>query len=130
MYCRNCGTRLEDSDKFCPECGARVDFAPQVQTPTPYTRGTPSDVPTKAKSKTTAGLLAIFLGGLGIHKFYLGLTTPGAIMVVVWLFAFFTKLYLLCVVLNIIGLIEGVIYLTKTSEQFHEYYEVQKKEWF
>jgi TM2 domain-containing membrane protein YozV len=76
-----------------------------------------------ADKKIAAGLLAIFLGSLGIHKFYLGYTTAGIIMLVISLFTCGT-------VMAVIGLIEGIIYLTRTDEQFVATYVVGKKEWF
>ena len=76
-----------------------------------------------ADKKIAAGLLAIFLGSLGIHKFYLGYNTAGIIMLVISLFTCGT-------VMAVIGLIEGIIYLTKTDEQFVATYVVGKKEWF
>lgn len=61
--------------------------------------------------KIAAGLLAILLGPLGIHKFLLGYTTEGIIWLVISLFT--------CgVVTSILGLIEGIIYLTKSDEEF------------
>src|SRR5262249_41408154 len=73
-----------------------------------------------ASKKMVAGLLGILLGGLGIHKFYLGFTTPGVIMIL-----------LACTgVSGIIGLIEGIIYLTKSDEDFHRDYVVNEKQWF
>jgi TM2 domain-containing membrane protein YozV len=76
-----------------------------------------------ADKKMAAGLLAIFLGALGLHKFYLGYTTAGIIMLVVSLFSCGT-------IMGVIGIIEGVIYLTRTDEQFVATYVVGKKEWF
>jgi len=58
------------------------------------------------KSKLAASLIAIFLGGLGIHKFYLGDTTLG----VVYLIFFWTFIP------AILGLIEGIIWLTQSNE--------------
>ena len=73
-----------------------------------------------AEKKITAGILAILLGGLGIHRFYLGDNTGGII-----------RLLLGCIgVGEIIGIIEGVIYLTKTDQQFVDEYIVGKKAWF
>ena len=61
------------------------------------------------KSKTTAGLLAILLGGLGAHKFYLGKTGMGILyLVFCWTY-----------IPGIIGLVEGIIYLTKSDADFH-----------
>ncbi len=72
--------------------------------------------------KVVAGILAILLGWLGIHKFYLGYTTPGIIQLVLGI----------CTggLAGIIGLIEGIIYLTKSDEEFIRTYQVGKKEWF
>jgi TM2 domain-containing membrane protein YozV len=81
------------------------------------------------KSKIAAGLLAIFLGGLGIHKFYIGATGAGVIMLLIWLFGWIL-LGIPTAILSIIALIEGVIYLTKSDEDFYQTYEVGKKAWF
>lgn len=86
-----------------------------------------------SKSKVTAGLLAIFLGGLGIHKFYLGFTGPALVFLLVntvgflitWILAFIPNF-----ALGVIAFVEGIIYLTKSDEEFHQLYVVQKKQWF
>ena len=79
-----------------------------------------------AEKKITAGILGILLGGLGIHKFYLGYSKAGTIMLLVSL--------LTCGIcyplMHLFGLIEGIIYLTKTDEQFVATYVNNKKEWF
>ena len=80
--------------------------------------GLPPDI---ANKKLTSGLLAILLGWLGAHKFYLGMTTPGIIQLV---------LGLLCGVGGLIGIIEGIIYLTKSDADFYQLYIVEKKQWF
>jgi TM2 domain-containing membrane protein YozV len=83
-----------------------------------------------AEKKIVAGVLAILLGGLGIHKFYLGYTTAGIIMLVVSLcLAPFTcgSGYGL---MGLLGLIEGIIYLTKSDAEFVATYVTSKKEWF
>ncbi|PRI13437.1 hypothetical protein B2J96_21370 [Mycobacterium shigaense] len=48
----------------------------------------PSGQPLSDKSKMVAGLLQIFLGGLGIGRFYLGYTTIGILQIVVTVFTF------------------------------------------
>jgi TM2 domain-containing membrane protein YozV len=79
-----------------------------------------------AGKKVAAGICGILLGSLGIHKFILGLTTPGIIMLLVSL--------LTCgigaIPMGIIGLVEGIIYLTKSDEEFYRLYGVEKKGWF
>lgn len=54
VFCRECGKDLHHTAPICPNCGA-------VQ---PGGKG--------LKNKTAAALLAIFLGGFGVHRFYLG----------------------------------------------------------
>lgn len=83
----------------------------------------PSDASGK---KTTAGICAILLGSLGVHKFILGYTTEGVIMLL--------GTILTCgfggIVTGVIALAEGIIYLTKTDEEFFNTYIVNKKGWF
>lgn len=82
------------------------------------------------KSKVAAGVLGILLGSLGIHKFYLGYTTQGVIMLVVSLVAALPTLGISSAVMGIIGLVEGIVYLTKTDEEFYYTYELNRKPWF
>jgi TM2 domain-containing membrane protein YozV len=77
--------------------------------------------PAGAEKKVPAGVLGILLGGLGIHKFYLGYTTEGILQIV---------LSLACGLGALIGLIEGIIYLTKSDEEFVNTYITKKKGWF
>lgn len=79
---------------------------------------------TSPRNKTTAGLLALFLGGFGIHKFYLGFTGPGVICLLGTIF-----LIGIPVIVPIV-FIEGVIYLTKSDEEFEQLYVIEKKKWF
>lgn len=72
--------------------------------------------------KLIAGILAIVIGSLGIHKFILGYTKEGIIQIVITLVT--------CGLGSIIGLIEGIIYLTKSDEEFFETYQANKRPWF
>lgn len=82
-----------------------------------------SRVPADASSKkVTSGLLALLLGGWGVHKFYLGMTTPGILQIVIT--------FCTCGLGGIIPLIEGIIYLTKSDEDFYETYVIGQKGWF
>ena len=72
--------------------------------------------------KVVAGVLAILLGGLGVHKFILGYTQEGIIQIVITVVT--------CGFGSIIGLIEGIIYLTKTDAEFYQTYQVGKRGWF
>lgn len=76
--------------------------------------------------KMAAGLLGILLGSLGIHKFILGYTNAGLTMLLVTI--------LTCglggMVMGVIGLVEGIIYLTMTPQQFKSLYLDDQKQWF
>ena len=74
------------------------------------------------KSKVVAGVLGILLGGLGVHKFYLGYTKEGIIQLVVTLVT--------CGAASLVGLIEGIIYLTKSDAEFEATYVQGRKGWF
>ena len=95
-------------------------------TPPPPAAALPPATTARASAKIPAGICGILLGCLGIHKFILGYTGPGLIMLLVTV--------LTCgiggCVMGIIGLIEGIIYLTKSDDEFYQMYGVQKKEWF
>ncbi len=87
---------------------------------------TDSQLVEASNKKLAAGLLAIFLGSLGIHKFVLGYTKAGLIMLLVTV--------LTCgfgaSVMGLIGVIEGVIYLTKSTQEFQAQYIDATREWF
>ena len=82
--------------------------------------GTPGGDDIKNK-KLVSGILAILLGGFGVHKFYLGMTTAGIIQLI---------LGFACGIGAVIGIIEGIIYLTKSDQDFYQLYVVEKKQWF
>jgi len=70
--------------------------------------------------RVPAGVLGILLGGLGIHKFYLGYMKEGLIQI---------ALSFLLGLGAILGLVEGIIYLTKSEEEFDKMYVEGKKGW-
>lgn len=79
----------------------------------------PADTTNPPSKRVVAAILAILLGGLGVHKFYLGKTVPGIITIVA------------CFGLGgLIPIIEGIIYLTKTDEEFVRTYQLGDKQWF
>ena len=81
------------------------------------------------KDKVGAGLFAIFLGSLGIHKFYLGYTTEGVIMLIASLIGGAVTCGIAPVIVEILAITEGVIYLTKTDEEFYQTYVVGRRGW-
>lgn len=95
QYCSSCGNVIKSEAEICPECGVRQ----QTQA-------------NSGKDRTTTAILALLLGGLGAHHFYLGNTVRGVLyLIFVWTF-----------IPAIVGLIEGIIYLTKSDEEFHQKY--------
>lgn len=76
--------------------------------------------------KIAAGVCGILLGGFGVHKFILGMTTPGIIMLLVTVLSCGVAYPLM----HVIGLIEGIIYLLKTDVDFYQTYIAAQKEWF
>lgn len=84
--------------------------------------------------KILAGILAILFGSLGIHKFILGYNKEGGILLAITLIGYATT----CIVVGafffwipgLIGLIEGIIYLSQSDENFYNTYQVGHKPWF
>jgi TM2 domain-containing membrane protein YozV len=76
--------------------------------------------------KVSAGICGILIGALGVHKFILGYTTEAVIMLLVS----FLTCGLAAPIMGIIGLIEGIMYLSKSDEEFYNIYLTNKKGWF
>lgn len=148
-FCENCGAALSASAPAAAQAAEapQGDFQQQYQQPSyqqpqyqqgqyqqpgyqqpQYQQGASGQIGTK--NKIAAGLLGIFLGSLGIHKFYLGYTQAGLIMLLVTLIAGILTLGVAALVMSIIGLIEGIMYLTKSDWDFYQTYEVGQKQWF
>ena len=104
---------------YGPPPYGQVPF-PQSMPPMGYANS-PMYVPANS-NRVAAGICGILLGGLGVHKFILGQVGAGLIM-------FFCN-FPTCGIMHIIGIIEGVIYLTKTDAEFHQIYVVQRRAWF
>ncbi|MEI8042382.1 MAG: GYF domain-containing protein [Verrucomicrobiota bacterium] len=110
-----------------------AEFAAELKPPAgaaanpPTFTTSPSSANPRASNKLPAGICGILLGSLGVHKFILGYTGPGLIMLLVSLVGFCAGG---AAVMGVIGLVEGVIYLTKSDEEFVRAYVDGRKEWF
>ena len=150
----------EWKDSVNPSRGMRVDFEVDGNNAVSIYRAAGaaagadfSNIFSGEKNKMVAGVLGIVLGWLGIHKFYLGITGPaklqaiggGVAIVLTWILpslfgfsmatffiaaALSTLGYLVWLAMGIVGLIEGILYLTKSDEDFEQIYVVGKKPWF
>ncbi|TSE07684.1 MULTISPECIES: TM2 domain-containing protein [Aquimarina] len=87
-----------------------------------FADGAKEVINSEENKKMIAGILAIIIGSLGIHKFYLGYTKEGIIQIVIT--------FVTCGIGSFIGLIEGIIYLTKSDDEFYQTYQVGRKPWF
>ncbi len=81
------------------------------------------------KNKIVAALLAFFLGWIGIHKFYLGKTTAGVLMLLGGTIGWIT-FGIIPLIVGVIAFIEFIIYLVKPDAEFHRDYVVGNKSWF
>lgn len=95
-FCLGCGKTLHKTAPQCPHCGA-----PQADV-----------VPASSKSRVVAIVLALLLGGIGAHKFYLGRIGMGILyLVFVWTF-----------IPAIVALVEAIIYITMSDQAFAKKY--------
>ncbi len=116
-YCNNCRTIHNDSENYCPSCGQPLVEAIQTPPPprgyyeAPGNNAFDSSGP-EGKSRGVAALLAILLGYLGIHYFYLGKTTGGIICILLSAIT--------CGAWQIITLIQGIMMFCMTNEEFEK----------
>jgi TM2 domain-containing membrane protein YozV len=119
---------MSNEPEQTPDTPQAQPAAEQAPAPQPATPPPGGPIP-GAEKKLVAGILGILLGGLGIHKFYLGYTVEGIIMIAVFIVGLF-----LCgipsMIVGIIGLVEGILYLTKADEEFVKTYVTGRKGWF
>jgi len=100
-FCRDCGSAINAKAEICPKCGVRQFSQSGLGATAP-----------NGKSKIAAALFALLIGGLGIHKFYLGRSGQGIIYIIFcWTF-----------IPSFIGFIEGILYLTMSDEAFARKY--------
>ena len=124
MYCRNCGNEMDNNATFCVKCGVAAGTG-NVFCPNCGTQSHPQAVACvncgfglapaglgDRKSKLAAGLLGIFLGGLGIHNFYLGYQKKALIQLLVCIIGGVLTCGIAAVAIEIWGLIEGIMILS------------------
>lgn len=88
-FCQNCGKEIEPGAAFCVNCGHVIENKIRID-------------PSLQKSKLTAGLLGLFLGGFGVHNFYLGYNGKGIAQIALTLLS--------CGPIGIIwGVVEGIL---------------------
>lgn len=128
-------TRLDWRDAWAPEPGRTVDFVADGDRARDVRRVAHTGA--YPKSKIVAALLALFLGMFGVHKFYLGFTGQGVIMVIstiagitIFFFVFDLVGFLVLGAVAVVSFTEFVTYLTRSDEGFHETYFVKKQRWF
>lgn len=104
-FCSECGSAINAKAEICPRCGVR-------QLPPPGTASAFGHTSANGKNKLVAGILAVLLGGIGVHKFYLGKGLQGVLyLVFCWTF-----------IPAVLGLIEGLNYLLMSEKTFFERY--------
>ena len=149
IFCTKCGAQNDDLSHFCAQCQAELPVIKSQQTyqppsgySSPFESGyQPIQPPAPlygdpppltdwnkegADKKIIAGILGIVAGAFGIHKFILGYQKEGLTMLLVSLLSCGT----LAGVMHIIGIVEGIIYLTQTDEDFVRTYLHGHKGWF
>jgi TM2 domain-containing membrane protein YozV len=118
---------------------APMSYATPGQYPPPG-YGYAPPYPGTDNKKIAAGICGLLLGGFGVHKYILGLNSAGTIMLCCTLGSWLITLATcgvggiigipVSMVISIIGIVEGIIYLTKSDAEFYQLYVVQKKQWF
>jgi TM2 domain-containing membrane protein YozV len=95
-FCRDCGAVIQSRAEICPKCGVRQRMIPSAG----------------GRNRTSAAILALFLGGLGVHKFYVGQSGLG-ILYLLFCWTFLPA---------IAGFIEAIVYLSMSDESFNARY--------
>ena len=109
MYCKYCGEQVDSDTVICPKCGKVINsekLSEEVFKNEPY-----YGHKYRNKSKITAGVLALFFGGLGIHRFYLGQWWGIFYILFCWTF-----------IPAIVSGIEGIVFLCSSDESFDRKY--------
>lgn len=125
MYCRHCGKELNENADYCTSCGVSTNKGSSYCSFCGAETNKEADVCVKCgaklkklnpepKSKLAAGLLGIFLGSLGIHRFYLGYTTIGVVQLLLTVIVSFFTCGFSAIVASIWGFVEGILIICGT----------------
>lgn len=86
------------------------------------------------KSPIVAGILALFFGGLGVHKFYMGYNSEGVALLAATLISVLLSMILIglipLMIISVVVFVEAILYLTKNEAEFHRIYIEGHKPWF
>ena len=127
-YCTKCGALNDEVAQYCTTCQAPLtSVGTGYQPMQSVNQGALTDWKALGgDKKIVAGILAILVGSLGVHKFILGYTTEGLIM----LLCTVLTCGILGVAMSVVGIVEGIMYLTKSDEDFVRTYIQSRKGWF
>jgi len=103
-FCSECGAIINAKAEICPKCGVR-----QMPIPLPTNFRTATDT---GRSRIVTAFLAFFLGGLGVHKFYLGKIGWGIVYLI----------FCWTLIPSIVALIESIIFFSMNDEEFNQKY--------
>ena len=119
-FCTNCGTKIEEGQKKCTNCGKvlKISSEPIKETKINETNDNTTSIPNtgEKKSRILSGLLAIFIGSLGVHNFYLGYTSKAVAQLLLTLVG-----WIACgigpLIASVWGFVEGIMILTGSIDK-------------
>tara|TARA_X000001036_G_C20338430_1_gene667478 strand:+ start:107 stop:550 length:444 start_codon:yes stop_codon:yes gene_type:complete len=132
VACTSCGVNPRLSKKFCYSCGVKTKDVQVICVKCGVSLGSASSSGLSfgengEKNRMMAFLLALFLGTIGIHKFYLGYNNAGIIMLICGTIGWI--LFIPPFVMAVIALIEAITYISKTDADFKAVYVDNEKAW-
>lgn len=124
VHCRMCGAPTAAGQIMCTQCGHDLTIAQR-------TAASASAAPaTGTKNRTTAGILALILGGFGAHKFYMGYSGEGMLLLVIDMIIVIATGGAGAIVTAVVPFVEGIAYLRMSDEEFQRVYIQGHKAWF